>query len=64
VCFFNWDLDVVALNKNGFTLAEALLAFLIVTICVLLVVMMAGLAKSNAESRIDDEIETKWFYAD
>ena len=57
-------MDVVALNKNGFTLAEALLAFLIVTICVLLVVMMAGLAKSNAESRIDDEIETKWFYAD
>ncbi len=55
---------MVALNKNGFTLAEALLAFLIVTICVLLVVMMAGLAKSNAESRIDDEIETKWFYAD
>ncbi|WP_414144405.1 prepilin-type N-terminal cleavage/methylation domain-containing protein [Absicoccus sp.] len=55
---------MVDLNKNGFTLAEALLAFFIVSICVLLVVMMAGLVKSNAESRINHEIETKWFYTD
>lgn len=61
---FSWGLVVVDLNRNGFVLMEALLAFLIVTVCVVLLLVMVQLASSLSESRIDDEIQTQWFYAD
>lgn len=58
----SWEAGAVALNKNGFILAEALMAMMIVGICVVLLVEVCQMMAKQEQVQVDEEIQTQWFY--
>lgn len=50
--------------NNGFSLVEALLALMIVLMCIELLFGCVYVLRMNKDFVIDETIEKKWFYTD